>query len=315
MGKQLQFELWKECNSKCTFCYLGNTNRFTPEETKLYNLEKALSTIKNLEIYNEYDTIAFIGGEFFQGQLNTEAVKNKFFELMQTTADLMKAGYVKTTWLYATLTIGEQTDLYTTLDIFKDYQDNFWLLTSYDTMGRFHTKKMKDNWSYHMLNIRKLYPGIKFNTTTIITGDLIDKYLADEFSFKNLMSTYNTSMFVKLCAGPEGMYISKEHTNQVLGNFFPKRDAFLRFLKKVKREEGLAFYDKLFNIQYRADTLICEYEEHDAVVNRNKENGTETYNPRIDYIMDCGHLSVYSAYIDSNRCAICDKQMIRDLDI
>ena len=48
MGKQLQFELWKECNSKCTFCYLGNTNRFTSEETKLYNLEKALSTIKNL---------------------------------------------------------------------------------------------------------------------------------------------------------------------------------------------------------------------------------------------------------------------------
>ena len=37
----------------------------------------------------EYDTIAFIGGEFFQGQLNTKEVKDKFMELMMYYPDCL----------------------------------------------------------------------------------------------------------------------------------------------------------------------------------------------------------------------------------
>ena len=63
MGKQIQFELWQECNSQCKFCYLGKDNRYTPNELKLSAMQKALNKISDLSIYPEFDTIAFLGGE------------------------------------------------------------------------------------------------------------------------------------------------------------------------------------------------------------------------------------------------------------
>lgn len=313
MKKQLQFELWRECNSKCKFCYLGRANNITPDEIKIRNLDNVMNIMSDLSIYEEYDTIAFIGGEFFQGQMNNEEVRIKFFNLMKYTAQLLNDGIIKHVWMYATLTIGDQRDLYDTLKIFENTKGDFWILTSYDTIGRFHTQKMEDNWSYHMKNIHTLYPNIQFNITTIITGDLIEKYLNNTFSFKSLEKDYHSSLFIKLCALPEKMYKNKQEANDVIGNFFPTRESFLKFLIKIKKEDG-ELYDKLFNIKYRADTLYCEYEGEITEMTRNKENGLESFNPNIDHIMDCGHLSLYSPYIDSNKCALCDKIKIESVE-
>ena len=304
--KQLQFELWQECNSKCTFCYLGRNNCGTPDGVKITNMNNAIKMLSNKKTFEEYDTIAFIGGEFFQGQLNTKEVKDKFMELMSLTANLLNKELIKHVWIYATLTIGDQKDLYETLDLFKDTKGDFWVLTSYDTLGRFHTQKMEDNWSYHMKHIHELYPNFKFNITTIITGDLIEKYLDGRFDFKRLQEEYHSAMFIKLCAGPEGMYSSKQDTNNEIGNFFPKRTEFIKFLVKIKKESP-ELYDKLFNINYRADTLYCEYQGKMEEIHRDKETKLESYNPEIDHIMKCGHLSIYNCYIDSDKCALCDK--------
>ena len=139
MGKQLQFELWEECGNGCKWCYLGNNNKYTPKEVKLNSLQNALDKIQDLSNYPEFDTLSYLGGEFFQGQLKDQEVYDKFMELMRATADLLRQGYIKEVWIYATLTIGSQKDLYDTLELFKGMTDRFWLLTSYDTMGRFHT--------------------------------------------------------------------------------------------------------------------------------------------------------------------------------
>ena len=66
---------------------------------------------------------------------------------MEKTAWLKDNGYVKNVWIYATMTIGDQKDLYDSLEKFKDKKD-FWILTSYDTMGRFHTQKMTKSVSF-----------------------------------------------------------------------------------------------------------------------------------------------------------------------
>ena len=42
-------------------------------------------------------------------------------------------------------------------------------------------------------------------------------------------------------------------------------------------------------------------------IHRDKETKLESYNPEIDHIMKCGHLSIYNCYIDSDKCALCDK--------
>ena len=90
MGKQIQFELWEECNNNCSFCYLGKNNRYTPEKVKLNSLKNAYDTICKEETYKDFDTVAYLGGEFFQGQLNTSKVKEEFFNLMNKSADLLR---------------------------------------------------------------------------------------------------------------------------------------------------------------------------------------------------------------------------------
>ena len=326
MSLQIQYELWRECNCNCTYCTLGFDNHKTDNELKLQSMQTAIDEMKNFEP-NEHQTVGFIGGEFFQGQLNTPEIKSKFMELMDKSRWLLDNDYIENVWINVTLTIGNQNDLYDVLKRFEGHKGNLWLLTSYDTLGRFHSQKMLDNWDYHMKNIHKLYPEIKFNITTILSEDCIDKYLNDKLSFKKMMEEYHCSLFFKVPALQKEFYKSNKEMNNAIGHFFPTRDLFLEFLTTFRQTEHPDLWNKLFNIAYRADTLYCQENGDDIEITRNKDNDymeiiiDNTTNKQLirdkekqmDYIMDCGHLSTYNSYVDEDGCAICDKLMIEEL--
>ena len=314
MGKQLQFELWQECNSLCKFCYLGKENRYTPDKLKINACEKALEKISDLSLYPEIDTLSYLGGEFFQGQLNTLEVKQAFMKLLEKTVWLLNNEYIKNVWIYATLTIGDQSDLYEVLKLFEGHKGNLWILTSYDTLGRFHTQKMLDNWDYHMKHIHELYPDILFNITTILSEDCIDKYLSGKLSFKKMMEEYHCQFFFKQCG--TGPY-TKEEMMKILPHFLPPRAKFIKFLTKFRKEEEPYMWDKLFNIQYRADNLYRNYndENHQMELNiRHKDSLVEIENNNTDEMKTnkCGHLLTYATYSDDG-CVVCDKNMIEQL--
>lgn len=318
MKKQLQFELWQECNNRCKFCYLGKGNRYTPDHIKLNSLKSTYEMISDLSIYDEFDTIGYLGGEFFQGQLNTSEIKENFFKLMQKSAWLLKNKYVKSVWIYATMTIGDQKDLYDTLKLFGDC-DGVWLLTSYDTYGRFHTKEAEQNWRYHMKNIQNLYPKIKFNVTTILSQDLILKYLRNEISFKDMMKEFKCTFFFKQCGLFDGL--KKEQSLDKLPLFLPKRADFLKFLNKMYDEESADMWDRLFNIKYRADALYRNFNSSDQsmVLNlRYKDRKSEVdvpSNPSAEEMLmsPCGHAESYAAYADSDGCVLCDKESVEQM--
>ena len=143
--KSLQFELWQECNSRCKFCYLGPENRKTEDSIKLKTLKKVYEKISDPKTFDEFDNLSYIGGEFFQGQLANPEVKELFMKIMSKTADYLREGTINSVWLCATLTLGDQKDLYEVLDLFKDIKreehasNGLWIISSYDTIGRFHT--------------------------------------------------------------------------------------------------------------------------------------------------------------------------------
>lgn len=321
MAKELQFELWQECNNQCKFCYLRNNNKHTPDKIKLNSLKNAYQTISDMSNYPEFDTISYLGGEFFQGQLNTPKIREKFMELMKKTSQLLIDGYINECWIYVTLTIGDQADLYETLKLFEPVQDKLWILTSYDTIGRFHHPKMEENWKYHMKNIHKLYPGIKFNTTTILTSDCIKKYIRDEISFQKMAEEFHTVFFFKQ-VGIDGEDPSTY--NEKYGfDFVPTRKDFLDFLRKFKQQEPTLMWDKLFNIQYRADVLFrngntesqsmlkcIRHKDH-----RGKEIDLSWENEYETKVAPCGHLYLYHVYSDCDGCVQCDKEMLSDEQI
>jgi hypothetical protein len=321
MKKSMQFELWQECNSNCKFCYLGDENRCTPKILKEKVLDSTLERISDLSNYEEYDTLSFIGGEFFQGQLSDEVIKEKFFKIMDKVHELMLSGHVRALWMCATLTIGLQEDLYRFLDIFSDIQseepkDGVWICTSYDTIGRFHSDKMHDNWTGHMKNIHDKYPNIKFNTTIILTGDLVQKFLKDEFSFTEFSKEYNTTFFFKQPApghfGYSGNMESKQRMQKHLPNFFPCRKEFLAFMSKFSQTNPELF-PKLFNIEFRADDLYRNFNNEEKLMvwnHRFKDQKQETNVAEDMELNKCGHLMQYASYIDSDHCMICDRNNI-----
>ena len=317
MGKQMQFELWQECGNNCPFCYLSaENNKFTPDKVKLHSLNRSLEKISDMTNYPEYDTIAYIGGEFFQGQLRTLEVRKKFFELMKKTADLLRDGYIKNVWIYATMTIGNQKDLYDTLELFEK-KEGLWILTSYDSVGRFHTPKMFETWDSTLLKIHELYPEVKFNITSILTGDLIEKYLSGELDFNKMKERYHSTMFFKQCGSLfdiRKVLDHRERMNKIVPNFYPKRDEFLKFLIKFKNDMGIDEYDKLYNINYRADELYRNYNDDETkLIKRDKHSPVENDDP-LNYVFNkCGHMTLYQAYIDSDECIMCDKEMIRNM--
>ena len=308
----LQFELWQECNNKCRFCYLGKNIEHTEDSQKIEALKRTIAMVKDSANYPRYQVLAFIGGEFFQGQLANPQVRELFFELMTEVASLLNRNIIREVWLSVTLTIGKQEDLYKTLELFND-KSKVWLLTSWDSKWRFHSEKMKLTWESHMRQIYKLYPNIKLNTTIILTGDFIDQYLLNKFNLNSFSEEFHTAFFFKQPASGQIITASnnqevKAKTNELMPNFFPTKRQFLAFLLKFKQSEHEINWSKLFNIQYRADDVYRNYNDG-RVVKSHRYKGTieETIE---EAHLPCGHSINYDCYVDQPGCVMCDKQKI-----
>ena len=317
MSLQIQYELWRECNCNCTYCTLGFDNHKTENKLKLQSMQTAIDEMKNFEP-NEHQTVGFIGGEFFQGQLNTPEIKSKFMELIKVANDLLNNHIVKDLWLNASLLIGNQKDLYEAIDLIDD-KTKLWILTSYDSIGRFHTPKMLETWQYHMKNIHNLYPEIKLNTTSILTGDFIEKYLNDNIDIKEFKATYHTNLFLKTTVKPGHLsHLSKQEINDKIGNFFPTQERFQEFLFTFYMREGEDEYHKLFSNDLRADEVRKNFNDENKrniKFIRDKNTLEETIDCIDEHIdnLPCGHSSIYQSYVDSDDCSICDKQQILDI--
>lgn len=344
--KSFQWELWQYCNSLCDFCYLGEENRIHNKARQMRSLVDLNLAIDHMD-FNKYNNISLIGGEFFQGQLADKEIHNKFFETIKRIFQLYLDKKIGSMWITCTLTLGDQKDLYELLDLAESMEifpkeeygaSGIWLCTSWDAAGRFHSSKMRENWEYHMKNIKRKYPWIKFNTTIILQQAFIDMYLEDKFRAKNFMKEFNTTLFFKQCGippfEPKDLNLPKNiniHTTDPVEHakvmdivktmakkmvnekftFFPTRKSFLKFLVKFRKEDPEC-YDRLFNIIYRSDELHRNFirNEHDISNHRYKtetgpeETGKET--------LPCGHTETYAAYIDSNHCCICDRNMVAE---
>lgn len=313
----IQFELWKQCNNFCEFCYLTKEQtKFVADEVKLENLKKVNVLIDEyFETHSEQiKAIGFLGGEFFQGQMNNPEVKSKFYALCKKCFKLIDEDRIRDFWCYCTLTIGDQKDLYDLVDLFdKTVTDKekhkFWIQVSYDKQGRFNQPGKFENWDYHMLNLQK-YPFICFNVTSIMTESFLQAVLQGELDLNEFQEKYKNHFFLKQ-ANPFHS-TTKEEILAKLPWFFPKRKTYLQFLDKLKRESPFLFKE-LLDITLRADYMYnslerSKQEEIDPQV-RNKETWNETHN---EIIEKCGHVKNYQCYSDSDACMLCDYFKIRD---
>lgn len=329
---QIQFELWQDCNSKCDFCYLNWFSIDRSKEHKLAKIEHVLNILSDDSLYEKYDTVSLIGGEFFQGQIADPEVNEKFFTLIRKIRSLLDEGKINRTWIMVSLLIGKQPDLYKCLDILGD-DERVWYNTSYDIVGRFKSEKMRKTWEEHVANIHEKCPHVHVNVTMILTHDLIQAYLKGEFSFTNFCEKYNTCLFLKPPAyneiteevycrkfpekvlGEGKSHIDMRHMfSELIGSqFFPNRKEFLSFLMKYKNDVGSTAYDELFNIRMRADDLYVTLSDGHTECKQHREKKGNGFGNANNALNACGHSTYYQSYYDCDGCILCDKEYIGNL--
>lgn len=319
--RSYQLELWAECNNNCTFCFNSLINKKTDDAVKINNLNFLIDNLSNNDFINQYDNISLIGGDFFQGQINTEEIRSLFYNAIQKVYDFMDADMTRSSWITATLTIGDQKDLYNILDMYKNTKmyehlissgmqssNGLWICTSYDTLGRFHNQKMESNWKYHMQHIKELYPMIKRNTCFIMTDDLVSKYNDGVFTFTDFIQNYTDQIFLK--QPDRGYFNSRFDMENMLPGFLPHRKNVLEFFRRLQISEPWVL-NHIMNTSMRADIL----EKKDAtgevqVAVRDKAALNEYCD---DDVLPCGHSTYYNCYVDSDKCIKCDLEKIKHI--
>ena len=320
----IQYEVWKECKNHCKFCFLSTDTIHTPDEVKLDGIRNAIKQItKDIE-NKRIDGVGIIGGDFWQGEITTEEIRIEFFKLIRLCFEYLKNNDISEVWLSATLTIGDQADLYKTLDLYNEMipddekeTKRLWICTSYDTIGRFHIPKMLENWEYNMKNISKLYPKVFKNTSFIITNDLVKKVNSNKFNFKDFEQEFNTNVYMKTPSHYfEDWEEGKKKFNKIVGDFFLERKPTIAFLQKIN-ETVPDLLNKIMNNDLRANVLIGHSNQGDYDVmirdqddkHRNictlPHDGVEKAT-----IQTCGHEKHYKCYTDSDKCFMCDLQRL-----
>lgn len=246
-----QFELWKDCNNHCKFCF----DKGLPDIDKLSNIQYVKEKL-NDPFMDNFNEVGFIGGEFFDNQLSNPEVKKGFYEIFEIISNKHDEGKIKKLYITTSLIFPNDDYLNEFLDFIdeKGMMEITLLCTSYDTIGRFHTEEREGWWKMHMKSLRKRYPNLKLHTEIIVTQDFIDKVLRDEFDIKGFIREYDTSVdYLEPNTG--SFYDGKEEFNRHVPNFLPTRSSFIRFLKKTCVEDKSIELFKLFSKKIRSDML------------------------------------------------------------
>lgn len=256
----IQYELWKACRNGCTFCF----NRGQPDVDKVERLKYVIEKLNDLEVDN-YNEIGFIGGEFFDNELENNEVRKLFYKLFDICCDKVKQGKLDKIYI----TTGLIFDIKPYLIPFLDYlryigiSDRCLLCTSYDLEGRFHTKEKEDLWKSNMDYLNIVYSEIKLHTEIILTQKFINAVLDDSFSITQFKEKYHTG--IDYIEPSSGFYFNdKKDAEKYLKDFFPTKSSFIKFLKKTssKNEIDLSTFlsmelrsNKIYNIDYEPTVI------------------------------------------------------------
>ena len=253
MNNFIQYELWKDCKNGCKFCF----NKGQPDLDKLKSLKWVQSKLIEKEV-DDYNEVGFIGGEFFDDQINNEEVKKEFYRLFEICKDKIEKGKICKIYLTTSLIYDVNKLLIPFLDTMKEWNilNKILICTSYESKYRFHTKEKEDLWKSNMLKLHDLYPELGLHTEMIVTQFFIDEVLNDTFSISKFKETYHTEIdYIEPASG--FYYIDKKDMYKDYKDFFPTKKSFIQFVIKTAVKSNDIHLYKFLSMNIRSDKVYC----------------------------------------------------------
>jgi hypothetical protein len=246
----LQYELWKDCHIGCKFC----CNRGQKDLNKIESLNFILNKMDDEEVHN-YNEMGFIGGEFFNGEIDDNEVKKLFYKIFEKCKDLIDKGMIEKIYITTALIYDMDKSLIPFLEYIKELGilDRLLVCTSYDIAYRFHTEERENLWKNNMLKLHNLYPEMQLHTEIIMTQFFIDAVLNDKFSITDFQNTYHTRC--DYIEPASGLYFKdKKECAEELPGFFPTKDSYIQFLKKMIQTKEIEF-ETFLSMELRSSKL------------------------------------------------------------
>lgn len=292
----IQFELWKQCNNNCDFCWNKPYTQINDPKQKIDRIHNAIEKIDTLNTF-EYDTIGLIGGEFFEGQLIDPCILSHFLYLIDRIAVLLQKEKIKQCLITASFMKKDFLYLDMVVNRFKQHNclDKVLWCTSYDEKGRFHTEEQRQIWFNNIEKFTKY--GLQIHVEIIVTQALIDSILNNSL---NLAYFFEKDINVDFLRPQVIEGKTKKEMIEKLPYFFPSRNSFFKFLNFINDNYPEKLKD-LFSLENRARKIFMADE---SVMIRDTNNYIE--NIEKDVIMPCRHSKVFCGYSDTDDCMICD---------
>lgn len=249
----VQFQLWRNCPLTCDFCY----NKGIKSTNKIWSLNEIIKKF-NDPIISKFNHIGLIGGEIFGKELSDTHVKELFYKLIDIINDKIKSKSVDQVYITTALLYKDTSSLEEFIQYLISSQvvDKYLLCTSYDTIYRFKNENSVELWERNMWMIRDKYPELRVHTEAIITQDLIEKVLNNEFSVSDFQRKYNTKLnFIEVQCNSNCR--TKEEFDKELPRFMPKRKDFLKFMHKISKDPAVNMKEFL-NEALHSDLLYME---------------------------------------------------------
>ena len=300
----LQFGVWPNCTNNCDFCLRMNRKPYTKDE-QIFWLNAIKENIKHVDWLNDFPFgVSLLGGELFY--IKDEKVQTAFLDLVKTIIQYVltsKTPHAR----FSTVTNGlyDPSFLYRVVDYIKDevgierVDVNF----SFDLKYRYKDERAKQRVLSNILAFRDRY-NYKVGVQMILTQYVIDLWKKGEFDIPSFLA--NTIPGCQLAF----LYPHPIHTGKHLPDFQFKRSDFLSFISYMKQADYNTYYlfvnstknsgtFKYTGLIDRVDKDMEKLKVKQAVLSDGKE-----------IIADCGHSVLYRCYADSDKCVLCDLQLM-----
>lgn len=252
----LQFNLWKDCNNNCEFCFYRGHKKLDTQK-KLSSIAFVKERLLDLEESDFYNEIGFIGGEFFDNQLENSRVRKEFYNLFRLLMKKKQRGKLDRIYITTNLIFDADKYLRPFLTFLKnlDLLDITLLCTSYDLKYRFHNEEALKLWEKNMIELSQEF-NTMIHTEMIVTQALIDAVLSKTFDINEFCNKFNTR--IDYIEPSSGFYFyDKKECEKEVKDFFPKREDFIKFIQYTAIDNNFIDLSKFLSMRIRSDTLYC----------------------------------------------------------
>lgn len=245
-NKFVQFELWKDCKIGCKFCCNKGQLKINKVESLKYVLDKLKE--KDIEQYNE---IGFIGGEFFNGELESQEIEDLFYLVFSelTTLNFEKI-YIATSLIY---NLDEYLIPFLKFLQGKNILQKVIICTSYDVKYRFKTQSEVELWKRNMLFLYEHFSELRLHTEIILTEWFLKAVLNDNFKINDFKQAFHTAVdYIEPSSGL--FYKDKIECEKDIPGFFPRKETFIAFLMKCSKDKSINLHTFL-SMELRSNIL------------------------------------------------------------